>query len=163
MARYDLPKLRKTLKMTQSQLARMLKISQGFLSSVENGRNPFPDDRVDDLKKIFPDENLAEYELTSIEPSTSIGCDNYFSQVQVNDTKTLNALMEHMNRRTQEEAIAIQECSNANLQYQKSLLNLTEELEKTRKEKYEYLEEIFRLRDLLRTNGIDYSKKCQNQ
>ena len=163
MARYDLPKLRKTLQMTQSQLARLLQISQGFLSSVENGRNPFPDERVDDLQKIFPNEDLSDYEVAEQKALSSIGSDNLFSQVQVNDPETLKALMEYMNRRTREETEAAQEYSNACTQYQERILSLTTELENTRKEKYEYLEEVYRLRDLLRANGIDYAKKSESQ
>lgn len=156
MARYDLPRLRKTLQMTQSKLAQLLQISQGFLSSVENGRNPFPDERVDDLQKIFPNEDLSDYEVTEQKALSSIGSDNLFSQVQVNDPETFKALMEYMNRRTREETEA---CA----QYQEKILNLTTELENTRKEKYEYLEEVYRLRDLLRANGIDFTKKSESQ
>lgn len=163
MARYDLPKLRKTLQMTQSQLASLLKISQGFLSSVENGRNPFPDDRIDDLQKVFPNEDLSNYEITSDEPKNVIGNDNLFSEVQINDPETLKALLEFVNRRTREDTTTVHECSNVSTQYQERIMRLTDELEKTRKEKYDFLEEIYRLRDLLRKNGIDYEKKDENQ
>ena len=63
MARYDLKKLRAAYKLTQKELADKLNVTQGFLSSVEKWRNPFPDERIDDLQRVFPDADLDTYEV----------------------------------------------------------------------------------------------------
>ena len=63
MARYDLKKLRTAYKITQKELADKLNVTQGFLSSVEKWRNPFPDERIDDLQRVFPDADLTDYEV----------------------------------------------------------------------------------------------------
>ena len=163
MARYDLSRLRKTHNMTQSELARLLKISQGFLSSVEKGKNPFPDDRIDDLQSIFPEIDLSEYEITYTVPQTLIGSDNSQSDVTVNDPATLNAMLQIIRETNKYEQQITEANSNRMFEMQDRILTLTDELEKTRKDKYELKEEILRLRGLLRENGIDYEEKIENQ
>ena len=163
MARYDLPRLRKTLNMTQKELAGLLKVSQGFLSSVENGRNPFPEDRVDDLQGVFPDEDLSDYEVTSQNPQTNIGSDNSQSEVMVNDPDTLKRMMEIISASIKDEKQVVEGVSSKLLEMQDKIMVLSDELEKTRKEKYELKDEIYRLQDLLRENGIDYTQKNQKQ
>lgn len=61
MARYDLARFRREHCLTQKQLAEALSVTQGFLSSVENGRTPFPEERRKDFEKAFPGVNLDEY------------------------------------------------------------------------------------------------------
>lgn len=163
MARYDLPRLRKTLNMTQKELAGLLKVSQGFLSSVENGRNPFPDDRVDDLQGVFPKEDLSDYEVTSQNPQTTIGSDNTQSEVTVNDPDTLKRMMELINSSIKDEKQVVEGMSSRLFEMQDKIMVLSDELEKTRKEKYELKDEVYRLQDLLRENGIDYTQKPQKQ
>ncbi len=52
MARYNIAQLRKDEGMTQQELASRLKISQGFLSSIETAKNNFPADKVEILKNL---------------------------------------------------------------------------------------------------------------
>ena len=61
MAKYDLARFRREHSLTQKQLAEALSVTQGFLSSVENGRTPFPEERRKDFEKAFPGVNLDEY------------------------------------------------------------------------------------------------------
>ncbi|MDE6006598.1 MAG: helix-turn-helix transcriptional regulator [Muribaculaceae bacterium] len=163
MARYDLPKLRKTLNMTQKELARLLNVTQGFLSSVENGRNPFPDDRVDDLQSVFPDVDLSDYEVSNPAVQTTIGSGNSQSDITVNDPATLKAMMQIIRETNKDEQQVVEGASSRLFEMQDRIMALTDELEKTRKEKYELKDEIFRLQDLLRENGIDYTKKSATQ
>lgn len=163
MARYDLPKLRKTLNMTQKELARLLKVTQGFLSSVENGRNPFPDDRVDDLQSVFPDVDLSDYEVSNPAAQTTIGSGNSQSDITVNDPATLKAMMQIIRENNKDEQSVVEGASSRLFEMQDRIIALTDELEKTRKEKYELKDEIYRLQDLLRENGIDYTKKSATQ
>lgn len=61
MAKYDLARFRREHNLTQKQLAEALSVTQGFLSSVENGRTPFPEERRKDFEKAFPGTDLDEY------------------------------------------------------------------------------------------------------
>lgn len=164
MARFDLARLRKTLKITQKELAETLNITQGFLSSVENGRNPFPDDRVDDLRKAYPQIDLSDYEgMPEPKSASSIGSDNWFSQIHVNDPETFKAFMEFVSHRNNADEATAQDTAVKLTQCQERLMSLSDELEKTRKEKYNLMEENLRLKDLLRKNGIEYSEKQEKQ
>lgn len=68
MAKYDLQKFRRERNMTQIQLAKALGVSQGFLSGMETGRNPFPDERRKNFTEAFPDVDLEAYLLPDKEP-----------------------------------------------------------------------------------------------
>ena len=61
MAKYDLAKFRRDHGLTQKQLAEALNVTQGFLSSVENGRTPFPEERKKDFELKFPEVDLEDY------------------------------------------------------------------------------------------------------
>ena len=93
--------MRKEHGKTQKQLAHDLGITQGFLSSVENGRNPFPDERVEDLRKVFPGVDLTEYEVPEEEYPRyleTVGSNNRFSEVRINDPETLRQMLEMLER-----------------------------------------------------------------
>lgn len=68
MAKYDLQKFRRERNLTQIQLAKALGVSQGFLSGMETGRNPFPEERRKNFSDAFPDVDLEEYLLPEKEP-----------------------------------------------------------------------------------------------
>lgn len=160
MARYDLPRLRKKKNMTQRQLAEALGLSQGFLSSVESGRNPFPDERIDDLQSIFPEENIEDYAATAPQkPSSAVGSFNEGSEIKINDPATLKAFIAFATRQSKEVDSIEQTNGCKEKDYQERLLRLSDELEKVRKEKYDLLEENLRLKDLLRRNNIEF-KDC---
>lgn len=61
MAKYDLARFRREHNLTQKQLAEALSVTQGFLSSVENGRTPFPEERRKDFERAFPGVVLDDY------------------------------------------------------------------------------------------------------
>lgn len=61
MARYDLARFRRDQGITQKQLADILQVTQGFMSSVENGRNPFPEERRKLFDEAFPTVDLERY------------------------------------------------------------------------------------------------------
>lgn len=61
MAKYDLARFRREHNLTQKQLAEILKVTQGFMSAVENGRAPFPDERRKDFEAAFPGVDLDDY------------------------------------------------------------------------------------------------------
>lgn len=169
MARYRLLELRKEHGKTQKQLAHDLGITQGFLSSVENGRNPFPDERVEDLRKLFPGVDLTEYEIPEDDYPRyleTIGSNNRFSEVRINDPDTLRQmleLLERVNRDTDkakdcdEDEIKRLREENARLSHR--LDEARTKYDASRDKEIELREEVWRLREILTSNGIDYTQE----
>lgn len=62
---YDITRLRKERGMSQSELARLLQVTQSFLSAIENGKSPLPPEKEERIREIFNLENLGEYALDS--------------------------------------------------------------------------------------------------
>lgn len=71
MANYDLARFRREHGLTQRQLADKLNVTQGFMSSVETGRVPFPEERLKDFQAIFPDADLSQYEINEQEKAAA--------------------------------------------------------------------------------------------
>lgn len=164
MARYDLRKLRADQKITQQELAKRLKVTQGFLSSVEKWRNPFPDDRIDDLQKVFPDVDLADYEVAEGDvPKESMGSFNKYSDIDINDSKLLMRLLEMISQSSASVEQSRETESMEVIDWRTRYDKLTGETEQLRKENYELKNEILRLKELLLENGISYKKKSDTQ
>ncbi|MBD5371977.1 MAG: hypothetical protein HDR75_01320 [Bacteroides sp.] len=72
-------------------------------------------------------------------------------------------MMELISASIKDEKQVVEGASSRMFEMQDKIMVLSEELEKTRKEKYELKDEIYRLQDLLRENGIDYTQKPQKQ
>lgn len=167
MARYDFQKLRSDHNITQKELADKLKLSQGFLSSVEKWRNPFPDDRVQDLQAVFPNTDLTQYEVDEDTlPDRSIGSHNKFSQIDINNPEVLKKLLDIVEKCTSESDGARNAETSEAAEWRKRYDKVCAELDAVRgerdrymKEKYELQFEIFRLKELLLRNGIEYEEK----
>ncbi len=167
MARYDLKRLRTDQKITQKELADRLKVTQGFLSSVEKWRNPFPDDRIDDLQKVFPDVDLTEYEVSEEDvPRENVGSFNRHSEIDINDSKLLLRLLDVIGKSTTSLDDARSAESEETTDWRRRYDKLNDKYEELRaerdsllREKYELRDEIFRLRELLMKNNIDYEEK----
>lgn len=167
MARYDLKRLRTDHKITQKELADRLKVTQGFLSSVEKWRNPFPDDRIDDLQKVFPEVDLTEYEVSDEDvPRENVGSFNRHSEIDINDSKLLLRLLDVIGKSTTSLDDARSAESEESTDWRRRYDKLNDKYEELRAErdtllrdKYELRGEIFRLRELLMKNNIDYEEK----
>lgn len=167
MARYDLKRLRTDHKITQKELADRLKVTQGFLSSVEKWRNPFPDDRIDDLQKVFPDVDLTEYEVSDEDvPRENVGSFKRHSEIDINDSKLLLRLLDVIGKSTTSLDDARSAESEESTDWRRRYDKLNDKYEELRaerdsllREKYELRDEIFRLRELLMKNNIDYEEK----
>lgn len=61
MKRFQLARFRKDHNMSQKDLAEKLSITQGFLSSIENGRSPLPVGKLNKLFEIFDVDNIDDY------------------------------------------------------------------------------------------------------
>lgn len=163
MARYDLKKLRAAYKLTQKELADKLKITQGFLSSVEKWRNPFPDERIDDLQNVFPDADLSDYEVPEEKVKEMVGNNNTASDLKINDPEVLKRVMSLTSAAgvTMEKA---REDAVRDAKYWRDRFDEVEkEAKKLRTDNAELREEIWRLKELLLENGISYKKKDDTQ
>lgn len=169
MARYRLLELRKEHGKTQKKLAEELGITQGFLSSVENGRNPFPDERVEDLRKAFPGVDLTEYEVGEDDYPRyleTIGSNNKFSEVRINDPETLRQmleLLERVNRDTDKaknsDEDEIKRLREENARLSRQLDEQRTKYDECRDRELELNREIWRLREILLSNGIPYTQE----
>lgn len=169
MARYRLLELRKENGKTQKELADALGISQGFLSSVEKGRNPFPDERVADLRRVFPGVDITKYEVNDEDYPhylESVGSNNKFSEVRINDPEALRQILEILERMDRDTDKAkggddeeIQRLRDENARLCTRLDEIRKKYDDCRDREIELREEIWRLRELLTTNGISYTQE----
>ncbi len=156
MARYDFQKLRSDHNITQKELADKLKLS-----------HPFPDDRVQDLQAVFPNTDLSQYEVDEDTlPDRSIGSHNKFSQIDINNPEVLKKLLDIVEKCTSESDGARNAETSESSEWRKRYDKVCAELDAVRserdkymKEKYELQFEIFRLKELLLRNGIEYEEK----
>lgn len=163
MARYDLKKLRAAYKLTQKELADKLNITQGFLSSVEKWRNPFPDERIDDLQSVFPDADLDTYEVPEAEVQKMIGSGNLSSKVDINDPEMVRQAMSIASAAGVTLEKAREDAVRDAKYWRDRFDNLEKEAKKLRTDNAELREEIWRLKELLLENGISYKKKDDTQ
>lgn len=63
MIRTDLKKIRKTLKLTQKELASTFSVPQSFISQIENGIDPMPAHWVPKLINMLSVSDLSDYQL----------------------------------------------------------------------------------------------------
>lgn len=163
MARYDLKKLRAAYKITQKELADKLNITQGFLSSVEKWRNPFPDERIDDLQRVFPDADLTDYEVPEAEVQKIIGSNNSSSEFDINDPEILKQAMVLATSAGTTLEKAREDAVRDAKYWRERYDALEEETKKLRTENADLREEVWRLKELLLENGISYKKKDDTQ
>lgn len=168
MAQYDLKRLRRDKGLTQQELAKRLNISQGFLSSVESGRNPFPDERVDDLQSLFPDLILENYEgnIISKEAKMEMGSHNTDSDIRINDPDSFSSLITFLKdavkgteKEKQEELGELEAMRSRNEKLTERYDRIVDELEDARKKLFEAREEIWQLRSLLAEHGIKETRE----
>lgn len=169
MARYRLLELRKENGKTQKELAVLLGVTQGFLSSVEKGRNPFPDERVADLRRAFPGVDITKYEINEEEYPRyldSVGSNNKFSEIRINDPEALRqilGILERIDRDTDKARCGddeeIQRLRDENTRLNSRLDELRKKYDDCRDKEIELRDEIWRLRELLTSNGIGYSQE----
>ncbi len=163
MARYDLKKLRTAYKITQKELADKLNVTQGFLSSVEKWRNPFPDERIDDLQSVFPDADLEAYEVPEDKVKEMIGSGNSSSEVDINDPEVVKQAMSIASAA----GVSLEKSREDAVREMKYWRDRYDELEKEtkqlRSDNSDLREEVWRLKELLLENGIYYKKKSDTQ
>ena len=163
MARYDLKKLRTAYKITQKELADKLNVTQGFLSSVEKWRNPFPDERIDDLQNVFPDADLEAYEVLEDKVKEMIGSGNSSSEVDINDPEVVKQAMSIASAA----GVSLEKSREDAVREMKYWRDRYDELEKEtkqlRSDNSDLREEVWRLKELLLENGISYKKKSDTQ
>ena len=168
MPRYNIALLRKESGMTQQELASRLNLSQGHLSSVETGRNPFPIERVEDLQKLFPDKNLEDYllEEETIKSGYEVGNNNSDSHIHINGPEALKTLISMVAPPSIEDRNKIEFLSSeiSTLHHRIEKLSernerLMDKIEKANQHIYELMEENNALTKLLAEHGISPQAK----
>lgn len=162
MAKYDIRRMREEHKITQQALADKLKVSQGFLSSVEKLRYPFPPNRVNDLQMAFPDIDISDYEISEEETQKgNVGSFNKDSDIDINDSEVLMQLLKIISESSNSVNSAREDEREDNRDWRKRCEHYMDETENLRKELYELRIENLGLKELLMENGIDYKEKVE--
>jgi len=60
---FDLKRFRKDLRISQTALAEKLGIGQSFISQIESGKDPMPDNFIEKLADIYHVENISDYNV----------------------------------------------------------------------------------------------------
>lgn len=176
MARYDFKRLRKENKIKQSEICDAVGVTQGFFSSVENGRNPFPEDRVSRLHQAFPKVDFEKYRIaedatpvTATPGSNNSNSNN--SDVHINDPEFMKEVVELV-KKSMIESMPVKDIVEAEKEVAQNESDrasfLAKENDKLRCEAAGYIkkieclrEEIQMLKEILMDNGISPKKAIQ--
>lgn len=164
MAKFNLSQLRKDVGITQKDLADILEVSQGFMSSVESGRNPFPEERIGKLIAAFPSINLDMYRMDETNANKLVtNSYNNQSPVNINDKELINFIFEQVNKATAMKNKELETMQEELVSLRKSYHGLVETSEKQRAAIDDYQQKIFALNDenmklrmTLLENGIKF-------
>lgn len=164
MAKFNLSQLRKDVGITQKDLADILEVSQGFMSSVESGRNPFPEERIGKLIAAFPSINLDMYRMAETNSDKSVtNSYNNQSPININDKELINFIFEQVNKATAMKNKQLETMQEELVSLRKSYHGLVETSEKQRAAIDDYQQKIFALNDenmklrmTLLENGIKF-------
>lgn len=116
MPTYDIKAIRQVHKISQRELAESIGVSQVFVSRIEQGKEPFPQERLQRLYDAYPRINFEEYEIHEEEPRKRPGrprsvsiegstvslsnspvlSGNKDSELRINDPEFLNHLISMM-------------------------------------------------------------------
>lgn len=58
---FDLKSFREKKKLSQKDISEAVNLPQSFLSAIENGKKSAPDSFIDDLARIYNEENISDY------------------------------------------------------------------------------------------------------
>lgn len=153
MNRIDIAKLRKMVGMSQRELAEQLQVRPSFVSAIENGRSPLPEEKMNRLKEIFEIDSFDDYQIEeegenpvvvpphSHEPGDSIAqlLSHFHSLAHMNDHSVHNS----------ESELRIEYLTKRNDRLSQRVDDLIEKVDILR-------DENLRLKELLIRNGIEY-------
>ena len=138
--------------MSQRELAEQLQVRPSFISAIENGRSPLPEDKIDKLKEIFEIDSIDDYlmedeNVVIVPPHTHTEPVDSLTQL-LNHFHSLAHMNDHSAHNSEAEA-RIEYLTKRNDRLAERVDNLTEKIENLR-------EENLRLKELLIRNGIGY-------
>lgn len=155
MKKLDLLRLRKTAGLSQRELALKLGVQPSFLSAIENGKSRLPDEKIQMLKEIVELDSLEDFMLDedenrAIPPHTHA----------LDESDSLTRLLHHIHKLAHESEDSSRERESeleARIEYMTQRNDrLSDRLDQLRDTVDALREENFRLRELLRSNGIDF-------
>lgn len=175
MKMLDILRIRKERNVTQKAIADMLNITQSFLSNIESGRSPLPDDKRQKILDYFDIENPEEYtidipalpNLKNIQKSF-IGGNRFNDYSSLSLPEILKEIKDSLTVRPDDtkEIPMIKEMLSEMVSSQRKRIEHLETKVEIAQEKIESLqrdlmasrEEIWRLRHILARHGIDFDK-----
>lgn len=173
MKKFQLTRFRKDQKMSQKDLAKALCITQGFLSSIENGRSPLPQGKLDMLVELFDVKNINDYmvddgELTDVAENESapIPTTQQLSQSQVmnsvlkwNSDEVMKKLITVVEDTIKDAVVKKQDDKRSEYaEATKRADHLASELDKARAENFKLSKRELAYQKLLMKHGIDFSE-----
>lgn len=161
MAKYDIKKFRNEHGITQKALAEIMKVTQGFLSAVENYNSLFPSERKQYILDAYPEVDFEKYRLPDDDPKDGrggkINSDNDDSVIKINDPEVIKKFIDLVRDELKSDKCDSKEAGHMTQDIM-SLLDknaqLMARIEELQERNFEHLNEIIRLKTLLLENGI---------
>lgn len=156
MKRIDLVKLRKTIGMSQRELADRLAVQPSFLSAIENGRSRFPDEKMERLKEIVALDDLEDFMIEEAVDSVTVPPHTH----SVDETDSLSRMLRHIHS-------LAHKTDDIDKERERTLLDridylskrndkLSDRIDALRDDLDSIREENFRLKELLLRNQIPF-------
>lgn len=168
MPRIDIARLRKDRSMSQSELARLLQVTQSFLSAIENGKSPLPPEKEGKLLEIFGLNDLSEYTVdvaanpdNSVKKLDDLTDSDLFNQLMSRFHQQAHSREDSHNHRGHhrrieqlEETLASMMIRNDNLMERNDKLSADNDA--LRQEVDNLRQELFRLKSILVSHNISH-------
>lgn len=155
MKKLDLLKIRKSLNLSQKELADRLAVQPSFISAIENGRSRFPEEKLEKLREIAGLESLEDFmteesqETAVVPPHTHL----------LDESDSISQLLRHIHNLAHKNDEAPDKNRESRLLERIEILSrrndsLSERLDDLRLTVDTLREENYRLKELLVENGI---------
>lgn len=158
MAKYDIKKFRNEHGITQKALAEILKVTQGFLSGVENYNSLFPAERKQYLLDAFPEVDFEQYRLPDDDKEDGkvkkVNSDNSDSLIDVNDPDLMKKFIDLIRDELKRDKGDTGRITQDLMTLMDKNAQLMAKIEELQEKNYESQNEILRLKGLLLDNGI---------
>ncbi|MDE6294978.1 MAG: helix-turn-helix domain-containing protein [Muribaculaceae bacterium] len=165
MQRLDLAALRKAHNINQIELAKRLDMKQSFISAIENGKSPLPSVKLALLRELFGEEEVDKFMVEAEDKSLRLNIENLSESDMMAQLLRMFHSHEHKeeshnhemhHRKIDELQERISRLLERNDRLADKCMTLRERLDHMTAQNIEAQNEIFRLKELLLSNGIRY-------
>lgn len=156
MKRLDLLKLRKSVGLSQRELADRLAVQASFLSAIEKGRSRFPEEKIERLKEIVALDDLDRFMVADTTDFPPVPPHTHSHD----ETDALTQLLKHIHAQAHKHEEGDRGREN-DLMHRIDYLSerndrLSSRVDELREKIDFLLAENYRLKELLCRNGIEY-------